>query len=514
MRSSSAVVFVVLCALLAGCPPGEGEGEGEEGEGEAGEGEGEEGEGEGGGEGEGEPADDLDVVCARGAEAVCGGLESCGCSLDGRDFDDAAGCVAQRRAACLENNPLRAALNAGLLALDDAGLDACIASLAPTATCAAPPLTLACRDMWTVDVDVGRECPALGLTELRCADGAAVCTRRCIGESCRDECAVPPGVNTQCTSVCADGLACIDGVCRETGAADQPCNSFFDCDPALSCFAGVCRAVADVGGACNDVVDCAEGLRCAAGVCAAGAPRGASCAGPTCGNGDACVRDYDARACAALRVDGEGCGDNADCESGLCSNARVCAAVPGLNDPCVDNACGGGSPTTNPDTGLTCVDDVCVAAPGVGQPCTIGNAACAPGLGCNVDNVCAVGGGVGDACLIPDLVCGEGLGCDFTAEGRVCATRRGLGAECQSDVCADGLFCDFATATCAARGAASAACDVDASCADGLQCGDLLGGARCQDVPSTSGAPCTTVCDGFACVGDGGVCAPAFCATP
>ena len=230
---------------------------------------------------------------------------------------------------------------------------------------------------------------------------------------------------------------------------------------------------------------------------------------PSTNSATACVRAYAERTCTAKAADGEACVFDDECDNGFCAiSTGLCAALPDDGGLCPDGRC---------TAGFVCDFDnggVCVVAPVEGEACLIGSAACAPGLGCNSDNLCAVPGGAGSACLIPENLCGAGLGCDFTADGSICVERRGAGEPCQSDVCQSGLFCDFTTATCTALFAPGTDCPTGGGCAAGDECGDLLGGHRCHEIPTVAGAPCSESCGGdLACRGDGGVCAAGFCAS-
>jgi hypothetical protein len=219
------------------------------------------------------------------------------------------------------------------------------------------------------------------------------------------------------------------------------------------------------------------------------------------------VREYDERTCEAPLRDGSTCLNDQECASGTCDSS-VCITLPAAGEACVNGRCADGE---------FCITDgenagTCAVPPGENEPCFIGSAGCAEGLGCNADNVCVPGPEVGEACLIPTNLCAEGLACDFTAEGSICAERRGQGEACQSNVCEAGLFCDFSTTTCEPVRAVGTDCPDGGGCADGDECGDLLGGNRCEDVPATAGAPCYESCgNDLACLGLGGVCAPGFC---
>jgi hypothetical protein len=312
---------------------------------------------------------------------------------------------------------------------------------------------------------------------------------------------------------CAAGLTCsAENRCGAPLVLGDACGAGGGCPVGTACLQGECSLPLTVGqGTCGQTADCAAGLRCGVdGVCATGPARGDTCGGDACGSGDACVRSYAERVCAAKITDGGACIFDDDCQNGFCATSTgLCAALPDDGDLCPDGRC---------TAGFVCDFDnggVCVVAPVEGQACLIGPAACAPGLGCNVDNICAVGPGVGGACLIPNNLCAEGLGCDFTVDGSICAERRGQGASCQSDVCQDGLFCDFNDGTCQPVRAPGDACRDGGGCADGDECGDLLGGFRCHDIPAVVDAPCSALCgNDLACLGDGGACAPALCASP
>jgi hypothetical protein len=406
--------------------------------------------------------------------------------------------------------PLAQAIDAGLLVIDGGAVDACLGTVETLATSCTiidtTTLPSVCAALFVATVAIGGTCGGGGV---RCADGVGICIPGDGGVTCT----VLPGSGADCTQgQCAAGLTCSpDNRCRDPLLLGDACGDGGGCPTGAACLQGECRTRLTAGQpGCARTTDCLDGLVCSDdGVCAVGPARGDACGGAVCGSGDACVRSYAERRCGARVPDGAPCTFDADCENGFCAaSTALCAALPDDGDLCPDTRC---------TAGFACdVDNggVCVPAPAAGEACLTGPAACAPGLGCNVDNVCAPGPGVGGACLIPNNLCADGLACDFTPDGSICAVRRGVGAPCQNDVCKAGLFCSFADGTCQPVRAVGDACRDGGGCADGDECGDLLGGFRCHPIPDAADAPCFTACgNDLACFGDGGVCAPALCAS-
>lgn len=438
--------------------------------------------------------DELDVAafCAALHGEVCGGFASCGCTLEGRDFT-AETCVTTRAAACEEAlGSVAPFLAAGALRFDDPSTAACLAAVRRlAASCAIvdeTTLPVACALFLVDEAPLDAAC-AQEVRPALCAGGEGVCAPAGDGVRCRAR----PRVGEPCAFgvVCAEGLACgVDGTCGVGDGRPAP---------------------AGPGDACTATTDCDRGLVCAGdGTCAAGPARGEPCGGPVCASGDACVRSYDERTCTAPVGAGEACGVDAACAEGLFCDVDTCAPLPGENEGC-DPAFGCAAPfQCDADNGR-----VCVAGPGEGETCLVGSAICAPGLGCSADNLCVPGPGEGEACLLPQNLCAAGLACDFTADGSICAARRGEGAPCGNDaVCADGLFCGPAD-TCTLHLPTGAACPTGGGCAPVDDCNDLGTGFSCQPRPDAPGEPCLSRCGGdLACSGLGGVCAPALCASP
>lgn len=456
----------------------------------------------------------FDDFCQALHEALCAGFASCGCSLEGREFT-LDNCVALRAGECEEQLAAMASgsLDAGVLAFDEARAARCVAQVTQIADgcgrVSNESLPQDCQLLFLSTAAIGETCTGAGPGAL-CADGTGVCAPGAGGASC----IALPGEDEGCPGwVCQDGLVCdaVTEQCRPPLALGDACQGG-GCPDGAICHDGFCRAPLEANeGPCRVPSECAAGLVCNDdSVCAAGPARGAPCGGPSCGSGDACVREYDQRACGAKLADGETCADHDECESAYCSfTSGTCGQLPGENDLCPDGACA---------SGFACDFDqggICVVAPGENEACLIGSAGCGPGLGCDENNVCVRPPGVGSPCLLPDNLCADGLGCDFTRDGSFCAERRGQGEACESDVCQAGLYCDFTTATCEPELAPGDACPTGGGCAEGDECGDLLGGFRCYDVPATVGAPCYGQCGGaLACLGPGGVCAPEICASP
>ncbi len=400
-----------------------------------------------------------DAYCPAMAAAYCARVEACGCAaIAGYPAD----CAARYEASCrgsLERYRAPVERGEALVRLD--GVAACVETLTRFAEgCLAVPS----------DVEAAR-CAVLSRPEGAPALGGE-------GEACGGE------------RACGEGLRCAERSCRRGAAAGAACRDALDCEAELDCLEGRCAEldVSSAGSACATTEACAPGLGCLASA---------------------------ARACRPTAV-GDACREESDCASGMVCVIEAegepgrCALAPSSGAPCFDEV------TCAP--GLACVEGLCAAEPGLGEPCAmgpLGPVVCAEGLAC-VARVCSAPPTEGETCALGVPHCADGLGCVFEGADNVCRARRGEGGTCDGDeVCLDGLYCDVHRRTCAPALAAGE------PCRDGNECGregacvlDASATLRCAPRPR-EGEPCLLdECrDGLACrrVAERGSCAPAYC---
>jgi hypothetical protein len=137
--------------------------------------------------------------------------------------------------------------------------------------------------------------------------------------------------------------------------------------------------------------------------------------------------------------------------------------------------------STHCAAGLRTLRAICILPIAVGQPCE--PETCADGLYCDLKSAtCAPLPPVGQPCT-PDLECAQGAACDRPSA--VCVPILSQGAKCMgSGICAAGLQC---LGTCQPLGAAGDACDATRACGDGLFC--HVASSTCR-APQGLGAPC------------------------
>ncbi len=378
-----------------------------------------------------------------------------------------------------------------------------------------------------------------------CVDG--VCCGTACAESCKT-CAAPGSPGT-CTFAIAggkprDATACVtadpstcgfDGTCDGAGA----CRRFV---PGTVCKSGTCSGDAVVGAfACDGAGRCKPGPTtiCAPYSCDAtkGACFGACTLSSQCVAGQQCVN-----ASCGKKMKGASCGKNADCASAFCADGVCCnvacqggcvsCALPdrlgtcwpidqGDADPrgvCVDqgaSSCGstgtcdgfGGCTKYAPET-------VCIAASCTGTrrntPGTCdGLGTCRPQGVQNCSPFLCAGGSCTQACT-SDADCDAGHACvngrcGLENLGQPC----GVGTECLSGICAEGVCCDDACA---------GACHSCALASSMGHCTPLAAGAvDSKNVCIDEGA--TTCGENGRCDGSGGcqkykegtICAPDGC---
>ena len=143
-----------------------------------------------------------------------------------------------------------------------------------------------------------------------------------------------------------------------------------------------------------------------------------------------------ASSCQPKKKNGEFCGANVWCESGICGLGQCVAKLPTLNQPCLDLACG---------EGLGCQSGVCKLLPKAGEQCAEseqGPFLCREGLACYSGICSKVKQAEGSICSDFEYRCGEGLGCSFQPEQSVCIRLRNENESCTNyRECNKGLYC-------------------------------------------------------------------------
>jgi hypothetical protein len=139
----------------------------------------------------------------------------------------------------------------------------------------------------------------------------------------------------------------------------------------------------------------------------------------------------------------DNCKQGMTCEDGVCVHPCAEADLPKAGEPC--------APEFGCDENLWCdavsapLFPVCAALPGLGQPCVeeIGYA-CAEDLACDTTDpsapICAALPGLGDEC--PLGACSDDLFCDVTAAPPVCSVLPALGEACPLGLCAVPNSCE------------------------------------------------------------------------
>ncbi|MBC8068969.1 MAG: hypothetical protein IAG13_11600 [Deltaproteobacteria bacterium] len=191
-------------------------------------------------------------------------------------------------------------------------------------------------------------------------------------------------------------------------------------DPEAKCKAPckVWHGPMDEGGTCtsiNGYDNCKQGMTCDEGVCVhpcdeADLPK----------VGEPCAPEF-------------GCDENAWCDAETAPLFPVCAALPGIGQPCVESlgyACAEDLMCDTSDPGTP----VCAALPGLGEECPLG--ACSDDLFCDVTAappVCSVLPALGEAC--PLGLCAAPNSC----EDEVCVAPRASVCGYYSGVPDDGM---------------------------------------------------------------------------
>lgn len=242
----------------------------------------------------------------------------------------------------------------------------------------------------------------------------------CGGPICR-------GQNLLCNNGtgCADDTDCVTGFCKGGSCASPSCSDehLNNQETDTDCGGPNCRALkpCDSGGQCVVDDDCSNKF-CKDSVCTKPSCQdsaknqdetGVDCGGPTC-------RGAQAKKCPV----NQGCGVDADCASGFCSDAFFCSSA-GCNNGAKDNN----------ETDKDCGGDDCRQS----SPCAIGKS-------CVIHGDCASGSCVSNKCVAAS--CSDGIqnqgetaidcgGPTCTAQGKTCATPKACSqnSDCSSGFC-------------------------------------------------------------------------------
>jgi hypothetical protein len=341
----------------------------------------------------------------------------------------------------------------------------------------------------------------------RCEAGRCVCVPSCAGRACGDD-----GCGGSC-GACTGGLVCQDGECVCRPDCDgRACGSDGCGGTCGSCATGERCTTA---GRCECVRQCTgrqcgpDGCGGTCGTCAAGVPCSASgicgcqpaCSGRTCGD-DGC-----GGSCGTCGY-GETCGANGRCGCGAldflgcCDGNRAVWCDTGSGTGVVQfQDCTNGCGWKDAQTGYICGY---TAAGPAGYPRDCGFAPCQPscaGRQCGDD-------GCGGSCG----TCTGGQVCGATGQCGPCQ-RQCTGRQCGPDGCGGTCGTCPGGTSCTSSGVCASeppieefgkACETDADCFPGMQCGSLFG------LPV-----CTLACDPFAgTCPHGMMCLPNFSPPP
>ena len=291
--------------------------------------------------------------------------------------------------------------------------------------------------------------------------------------------------------LCESTLRCIDTMCLSPSPVHGPCDGDdSDCSASLVCIRDKCENKSPVGGTCdaNDNSDCVLANCNNQGVCGG---VGSDCSlDSSCSTSLVCVIDE----CSSLRLNGQGCGENADCVN-VCVGG-TCQAASETGEPCDEEAdCSGN---------LSCgADFVCG-----------GNQAACPG---NDDELCDTPGVIclpGDLCgepLLNESPCNDNNDCVHTCVSAKCTSVSNLGqgcdigdnSDCLQDVsCSPHGICGGPGAVCSNNddsaclsgtvcvlGFCNSPQPVASACGDNADCLNTCIGGECQ-LPHAVGGPC------------------------
>ncbi len=122
------------------------------------------------------------------------------------------------------------------------------------------------------------------------------------------------------SALCAPGTRCVAGSCVTIGERDDACVSRNDCPKFFDCVSEQCVPRPVAGESCDVGRACAVG-RCDSGTCVV-PNAGASCVAPELDFLPACEEvcdvSFDPDRCVARKMNGSGCANDGECESGYC----------------------------------------------------------------------------------------------------------------------------------------------------------------------------------------------------
>jgi len=464
-----------------------------------------------------------DIDCGGLICGPCGLGDAClaagDCVSDNCDVGVTDTCVANGAATCVDGlqNQDETDVDCGGQTCGACGLaDSCLADADCASNVCDVNGTWVCLAVGTANCDDGvhnqdeSDVDCGGAICVTCADGAdCLANADCGSDNCdigySDTC-LPAGAPT-----CADGLLNQDESDVDCGGATcNTCADGLQCDDNIDCASNLCDPLSgqcvaagtptcgdgllnqdesdiDCGGmvcgGCLDGGDCALDGDCASDVCDPLAAQCVPAGTPTCGDGlvnqDESDVDCGGLVCSAC-ADGDTCGENLDCTSGLCDPlSGQCVAV--------------GTPTCG--DGLANQDETDVDCGGL--LC----ASCADGGVCGFNTDCASNlcDPLALQCVAPGTeTCGDVLlnqdETDVDCGGAVCPTCADGGTCALNLDCASGL-CDPLTASCAPVGTET--------------CGDVLLNQDETDV-DCGGLLCPTCGIGDGCLLNGD-CASNLC---
>lgn len=212
---------------------------------------------------------------------------------------------------------------------------------------------------------------------------------------------------------------------------------------------GECTPPQPIGVPCSGHAHCQSG-HCQEGVCAS---PGCFVAGTLCDAHGACCSgwcttfDYGPSTCQARRSFGDGCGEDRECDTGLCVDGRCDGACQAQGDGCLwDNDCCAGTFCDDAFEGGAQRPGACVPLREIGGACAW-DGQCASGT-CGEAGTCvAIGCIAAEADCYSDLECCTGA-CSYDGMSYVqghCFLPQPSGAACQRDAwcasrrCVEGL---------------------------------------------------------------------------
>lgn len=314
------------------------------------------------------------------AASQCAALDECLSDTALRNLFGQEDCVSRTSEELLATvfDGALAAVEAGRLLYDPAGLEACLGAIEALACdVLSHGLPEECAAVLIGNVAIGADCSG----HLECG-ATAFCQ---VGVDCMPRCARrrPAGESCEEARQCQEGLVCEDGACTELAPEGAECGGEGGalCELGLECLvpapggSGRCTDPGDLTGfgeTCEpDLAHCADGL-----ACLEDATGGYACIEPTEEPGASCT----------LGLPGE-CAAGEYCDLGGGLFGGTCRALPDAGEPCAN-------------LGLCSPGNVCVpsATPPTCQP-IMGN-----GQPCLIDAMCR-----SNHCV--DLVCASPIGC-------------------------------------------------------------------------------------------------------